>query len=169
MGRDFLAEVYYPYLLKNEKATGFVAVGEGDAVGFIAAAPAGGFYIQLVKANLKSMIKFGIRSLFRHPFLLIYTMMVILVLFSRKSYQPTDSDMELLYIAVAPGSERGGVGSGLTEALFLDLPKIPGFKQCVVKTLESTAHTNRFYERNGFGVLHRAFGRVWYAREINAR
>ena len=66
------------------------------------------------------------------------------------------------------GAESQGrcVGMRLIRAMSEKLPGLRGYEQCVVKTLQSTPHTNKFYIENGFQHLHNAFGRVRFAQKI---
>ncbi len=167
LGLGFLEKAYYPHFLTLRARIGLVAVHEGRVCGFITAGPAQGYYVELLKKYFGTALKYGILALFRRPLFLFYSVGIILVLFSKRAYQPLSTDFELLYEAVSAESQGKGVGKRLIRAMSERLPEIEGFEQCVVKTLLSTPQTNKFYLDNGFQHLHSGLGRVWFVQKIS--
>ena len=166
LGLEVLKRVYYPHFLRSNPRVGLVAL-QGDRVcGFVAVAAASGFYTALVRGYPIRTLRYAIGALIRRPSFLRYIASVMALLFSKQSYQPEQTDVELLYEAVSAESQGLSIGSELIRRLFEQVHDLNGYDRCVVKTLESTPQTNRFYEKNGFEPLRRAFGRVWHARKI---
>jgi len=168
LGVEFMEKQFYPHILENEANTAIVAEdASGAVVGYVTFAPAKGFYSSLVKAELISFLAYLFRAMFRSPALIPYAIEVIYLLFSKKTYQATDDEIELLYIAVSSDQQGKQIGAQLLERSFIELARLEDYETCVVKTLESTTETNRFYTQNGFSQVHSAFGRVWYSKVID--
>ena len=73
------------------------------------------------------------------------------------------SESELAYIAIHPDFQGKGIGSLLVvEAL--KVAKSHGLKKCSVKTLSSTPHNVKFYEKLGYSKIKQRMGRVYLYR-----
>ncbi len=165
LGEEFLLKVFYRHFLSLPRRVGFVAMIDGKAAGFIAAASPTEFFDPLIKNNFLKMIGYMMKAFFKKPGIVLYSLMAPFILKGKKSYAPEEGDAELLYIVVAEGMRGKRVGARLIAETIEPL-KALGFKRYVVKTLEKTEETNKFYLRNGFTILKKAMGRVWFVREL---
>ncbi len=165
LGESFLLKVFYRHFLSLPRRVGFIAMIDGETAGFIVAASPTEFFDPLIKDNFLKMLGYMLKAVFRNPGIVLYSLMAPFILKGKNAYAPVEGDAELLYIVVADGMRGKRVGARLVEETIEPL-KALGFKRYVVKTLEKTEETNKFYLRNGFTILKKAMGRVWFFREL---
>ena len=143
LGSGFLA-LLYRAMLDSPECRVFVAVSEGDVVGFIAGArDTGRFYRQFIRRHFIEAAWRVLSSLLRRGALRrVYEIL---------RYGDTEprAAAELLSMAVAPRARRRGVGLGLVREL-LDWAMQSGISSMKVVVAVDNASATKLYKRSGF-------------------
>lgn len=155
LGKDFLAEVFYPELLKvSEVALGVAE--EGEIVGFAFFTSDNSYLRHMALRRFFAITRYTLPNILKIGFLR-YLFEVVILLFYKGDWM---RGAELSYIAVSKAYQGKGLGGQLVEKGLASL-RGKGIHHCWVKTLASAAGDIKFYKSVGFNLIKVHMGRAY--------
>lgn len=146
LGTGFL-QVFYRAALQQQVAFGFVALDQGQPVGFVlGSAQTDRLFRRVLMTSALALGVAALPALMRQPALLGN---LLETFFYPQREAVCTEPAELVVIAVAAGSRGQGIGEALVGALNQSYVQ-SGLLAYKVTVLQTNTGANRFYQRQGF-------------------
>ena len=119
-------------------------------------------FFKILYSFLLYVIKMKINYMLKYIDVIIY-----LFVSKKKEITLLNENVELLIMAVRKESQNNGYGSFLLSETFKNNKKyFSKFKYIYVKTLKNSPENIFFYQKNGFKLFYKIFGRVYLKYKV---
>jgi len=165
LGKEFLKQVYFPFLLERFGDLQLVSLSSGRVTGFLLGGRAEGVHGAILRSHPAAFLAAAVKGVVRKPSYLRKIIEVAVIMTIGPRSEDDEASGAVLFLAVDGSQQRTGAGTALLD-WFETALRNAGYRRCIVDTMLNSPDAQRFYERRGYQEIKRGWGRVWYQKSL---